>query len=593
MILRDNRTMLALILTALAVIVPCVAWYLVGSREAERQVADLADTARQSAHDAATRLADQLTQRLNTLRDVEARRPFYHYQPFFHDPKGASEGASVVPSPLAAPPGDPLVQVYFQADGESGRVSLPAANVEAQQQLDPQAASQRDTLRYLQHELERGLASILFAVRGESRTPNITEKNGQQESAPAQGKQVMTLDQRAWQQNAEASELYTNLKRRKPNTAPQQLDIADPEDSKTRKDVQITVGALKWRTLYVSGQPALVALREVTTPQGVVLQGFLIAPAGVDDLFRASGLPAHLSPGKAITDLQVAVGTGDEPWHVSIDPRDALAGAERQAHDLRRGFLTIFLGGAAIAFLCGLGVVWLVWQTERLASQRAQFAASAAHELRTPLAGLRIFSDMLAEGLGDPAKSKDYARRVSDEAGRLGRVVTNVLGFTRLERGIFTAHPALGDLAATVRESVERQKPAFAAAGASIELVIAHSLPPVKFDGDAVGQIIQNLLDNAEKHTRQAANRTIRVEVGTTPHGVELTVTDHGPGVPPHVRRRLFEAFTRSHDTDAPAGLGLGLVIVKALSKAQDATVSYRDNEDGGARFTVTFSQTA
>jgi len=589
MILRDNRTMLAILLTALAVIVPCVAWYLVGSREAERQVTDLADTARLSAHDAATRLADQLTLRLNTLHDVEARRPFYHYQPFFHDPKGASEGASVVPSPLAAPPGDPLVQVYFQADGESGRVSLPAANVEAQQQLDPQAASQRDTLRYLQHELERGLASILFAVRGESRTPNSAEQSGQREESSAQGKKVVVLEQRAWKQNAEATELFTNLKRRGQNAAPQQVARDKAEDITIQKDVKIMVGSLKWRTLYVSGQPALVALREVTTPQGALLQGFLIAPAGVDDLFRASGLPARLSPGKAITDLEVAVGTGDEPWHVSIDPRDALAGTERQALDLRRGFLTIFLGGAAIAFLCGLGVVWLVWQTERLARQRAQFAASAAHELRTPLAGLRIFSDMLAEGLGDPAKSKDYARRISDEAGRLGRVVTNVLGFTRLERGIFTAHPALGDLAVTVRESVERQQPAIAAAGATITLAIDASLPPVNFDGDAVGQIVQNLLDNAEKHTRQAADRTIQVSVRTTPDGVELSVADHGPGVPPEVRRRLFEAFKRGNQTDAPAGLGLGLVLVKALAKAQGATVAYRDNDGGGARFTVTF----
>ena len=214
MTIRDSRTMLALILTALAVIVPCAAWYLVGSREAERRVDDITDAARQSAHDTAERLADQLTQRLNNLRDTESRRPFYHYQPFFHDPKGASEGASVVPSPLAAPPGDPLVQVYFQADGESGRVTLPAANVEAQQQLDPQASSQRDTLRYLQHELERGLASILFAVRGESRAQPSASQARQSGESAAQGQQVVVLEQRAWKQNAEAVE--PNRKKMRP-----------------------------------------------------------------------------------------------------------------------------------------------------------------------------------------------------------------------------------------------------------------------------------------------------------------------------------------------------------------------------------------
>lgn len=589
--IRDNRTMLALVLTALAVIVPCAAWYLVGSREAERRVADVTEAARQSAHDTAERLADQLTQRLNTLRDTEARRPFYHYQPFFHDPKGASEGASVVPSPLAAPPGDPLVQVYFQADGESGRVTLPAANVEAQQQLDPQAGSQRDTLRYLQHELERGLASILFAVRGESRSqsPQAATQVKKAEAAQVQGQQVVVLEQQAWKQNADAAELYSNLKRRNPKDPMQQVAASRLDEDKAQGNVQIMVGALKWHTLYVAGQPALVALREVTTPQGSLLQGFLISAAGVADLFRASGLPARLAPGKVINDLQSALGTGDEPWRITIEPRDALVGAERQAQDLRRGFLAIYLGGAAMAILCGFGVVWLVWQTERLARQRAQFAASAAHELRTPLAGLRIFSDMLAEGLGDPAKSQEYARRVSDEAGRLGRVVTNVLGFTRLERGTFTTHPQLGDLATAVRESVERQHPALTALGASLDLVINDGLPPVKFDSDAVGQIVQNLLDNAEKHTRTAEDRTIHVAVSAKGGGVELSVSDHGPGVPPHVRQHLFEAFARGNHADSPAGLGLGLVLVKALAKAQGAVVAYHDNDNGGARFTVTF----
>jgi len=589
MTIRDSRTILALVLTALAVIVPCAAWYLVGSREAERRVDDITDAARQSAHDTAERLADQLTQRLNNLRDTESRRPFYHYQPFFHDPKGASEGASVVPSPLAAPPGDPLVQVYFQADGESGRVTLPAANVEAQQQLDPQASSQRDTLRYLQHELERGLASILFAVRGESRAPSQAGQSKLAADSVAQGQQVVVLEQRAWKQNAEAVELYANLKHRGANAELQKKENAPVADLKAPDQVQIMVGALKWHTMYVAGQASLVALREVTTPQGAVLQGFLISNAGVTDLFRASGLPARLIPGKAVNDLQVAVGTGDEPWRVSIDPREALSGVERQAKDLRRGFLANFLGGAVMALLCGIGVVWLVWQTERLARQRAQFAASAAHELRTPLAGLRIYSDMLADGLGDPAKSQDYARRVSDEASRLGRVVSNVLGFTRLERGTFTMHPATGDLALVVRESVERQRPAIAALGACIEFVADVTLPSVNFDSDAVVQIVQNLIDNAEKHTRHASDRTIQVEITSISAGVELSVSDHGPGVPVQVRRRLFEAFARGNHADSPAGLGLGLVLVKALAKAQGAVVAYHDNPGGGARFAVTF----
>ena len=440
---------IALALTVLAVAVPCVAWYLVGSRESDRQAAELSAGAQRMAHDTAERLATQLSQRLNTLRDAEARRPFYHYQPFFHDPKGASEGASVVPSPLAAPPGDPLVQVYFQADGASGRISLPAANVEAQQQYEQQPATQRDTLRYLQHELERSVASILFAVRGES----LPQQAAKQQSI--QGQSVQVLNKSAWAQNANAADLYNTLR----NRAPAQ-NAAVPVLTNEQGNVQIFVGALKWRTMYIAGQPSLVALREVTTPQGSVLQGFLVSATGLADFFRTAGEPASLAPGAEANGLQATVSLGDDPWHVTVDAGNAEAEARRQARDLRRGFMLVFLGGMAIAVLAGLCVVWLVWQTEQLARQRSQFAASAAHELRTPLAGLRIFSEMLAEGLGDPSKAKEYARRVADEAERLGRVVANVLGFTRLERGTLQVRPERGDLGAVVSECVTRQQPA-------------------------------------------------------------------------------------------------------------------------------------
>ena len=414
-------------------------------------------------------------------------------------------------------------------------------------------------------------------------------------------------------QNADAAELYSNLKRR--SVGQQQKDIASFADTNGQSNVQIFVGPLKWRTMYVAGEPSLAALREVTTPQGSVLQGFLISPDALAGFFRTAGMPGRLRPGNPDNELQTSIAIGDESWRVVMDANAAVIVAKRQARELRRSFLAVFLGGVSVAAIAGLAVVWLVWQTERLARQRAQFAASAAHELRTPLAGLRIFSEMLAEGLGDQSKAKYYARRVADEAERLGRVVANVLGFTRLERGTLAVRPAAGDLAATVRESVARQQAALEAAGAHVEVVIADNVPQVKFDRDAVAQIVQNLLDNAEKHTRASANRTIHValEVGTdrravrghsetdwrarrsrpaTTDCVVLTVADHGPGLPAEVRRHLFHPFTRGNRRDAPAGLGLGLVLVKALAEAQGATVTYTDAEGGGAKFTVTFPAT-
>jgi len=231
--------------------------------------------------------------------------------------------------------------------------------------------------------------------------------------------------------------------------------------------------------------------------------------------------------------------------------------------------------------------VALVWNTERLARQRSQFAASAAHELRTPLAGLRMYSEMLADGLGDPTRTRDYANRVAEEAARLGRVVSNVLGFSRLERGALKVRPAPGDLAAAVRDCVERQRPALEAAGARIELSIPDQFPEVRFDRDAIAEIIQNLVDNAEKYTRTARDRHIHVALSASDHSVTLSVRDHGPGIAADVREKLFRPFARGNRDDSPAGLGLGLVLVKALAEAHDGRVTYADAPGGGALFTV------
>ena len=348
--------------------------------------------------------------------------------------------------------------------------------------------------------------------------------------------------------------------------------------------IAITVSPLEWRTLELSGQPAVVAVRQVETPDGRLAQGFV-----VDRTALTGWLAAHA--GDAVAELR----TGDNGsteivpgWHLEVaaNPR-AVVAAAGDATWVARGFVLRFVAVGAVAILVALLVVMLVVRAERLARERSQFAAAAAHELRTPLAGLQLYGDMLADGLGDPGKLRDYARRMSEEASRLGRVVSNVLGFSQLERGNLSIDARPGALGDALCELAERAQPALDRAGAVLALEVAPQLSAT-FDRDALARIVGNLLDNAEKYGRQSGDRTITLAAREAGSAVEIVVSDRGPGIAPPARARLFQPFARGVSADGPAGLGLGLALSQSLARAMGGELAHRPVPSGGAAFVLT-----
>jgi signal transduction histidine kinase len=274
---------------------------------------------------------------------------------------------------------------------------------------------------------------------------------------------------------------------------------------------------------------------------------------------------------------------------VSVDAGPALAAPRARAAELRRQFHRSLAGGLLAAALAGACVVLLVARSGKLARDRARFAAAAAHELRTPLAGIRLHGEMLAHALGHPARARQYAQRIGDEAERLGRLVANVLAHAQADQSRLRLNPAPGDLGATVRDAVALIDPMIAAAGATLALAVDPDLPPAAFDRDAVHQIVRNLVDNAEKYARGAADRRIDVRVTGGPGAVALMVRDRGPGVSPRRRRELFRPFVRPERGAPVEGLGLGLSVVRSLAEAQGARVFHDEAAGGGAMFVVTF----
>ncbi len=587
-----------------AVAVPCAAWFFAGSRGVERRARFEEKAVATKAYKRGVTQAERLATRLEVLREAESRRPYYHYQNLYHDPRAAAEGASVSISPLAQGPVDALIEAHFQVD-DAGILTLPTLNDEFPD-LGLHSSQGGEC------ELFGQLKDIIFFCTLESAAATLTYRPrdavagyGGGEPSPDGGPVLVeVIEAEAWRQHLRANVVYADIKYGRKRDGHLGGGLRD-----TGK-VEVEVRPLIWYTLPVGGEPGLVALRGLETPAGVWTQGFVISQATVAQYLESSSGPAVFRPAPLSRDAapvgEVRFEVAGTPWEVVLDISQSLLETSSRAAADRGRFLRLFLLGSAAAALAGLLVVVMLYQSEHFAQQRARFAASAAHELRTPLAGLRLYGEMLAEGLGDRSRIQEYARRIAAEAERLGRVVTNVLSFTRLERDAFSVDLRPGDLAAAVAAVMERLRPAIEAGGAGVEVELAPDLPAVLFDRDALAHILQNLLDNAEKYSRDVDQRGIcvalhRQESQTSASGgaegaapkarcryVVLSVADNGKGIPRDLRHKLFQPFVRGHHAEAQEGLGLGLPLVKELARAQGGDVSYHDSPGGGAVFTVT-----
>jgi len=238
-----------------------------------------------------------------------------------------------------------------------------------------------------------------------------------------------------------------------------------------------------------------------------------------------------------------------------------------------------------------------------LVSQKSQrdFVANVSHELKTPLTSIQGFSQALLDGTaGDPAAQKQAAQVIYDEAGRMHRMVLDLLDLARLDTGTLDLRRAPVDIPALLRSIAEKFAPQTQAAGVSI-VVDSPDLPLVTCDGDRLAQVFTNLVDNALKSTPAGGNITLRarlvnsVSASSAISEVRVDVTDNGAGIPadalPHIFDRFYQA-DQSRQGGAKHGTGLGLAIVKEIVGAHGGKIDVRSTLDGGSTFTVSLPLT-
>ena len=238
--------------------------------------------------------------------------------------------------------------------------------------------------------------------------------------------------------------------------------------------------------------------------------------------------------------------------------------------------------------------------------QKTVFLASAAHELKTPLAVIKGYYDLLLSGslgkLND--KQRDILQESKDSCERLVRLVSMFLNYSTLESGKLVLHLRENDLRDCLLELATRWNEAFQRKRVRLDVSLDEELPIFKFDYQKVQQAVANLLDNALKHTPAGGRVTLRAEQhfwerrnakdtpaldrrrerSQTPNAVGVAVTDTGTGVATEHHQEIFEDFVRVDRTSS--GMGLGLAIAKRLVQAHRGKIWVESVPRQGCTFT-------
>jgi len=227
------------------------------------------------------------------------------------------------------------------------------------------------------------------------------------------------------------------------------------------------------------------------------------------------------------------------------------------------------------------------------AERRNNFVASVSHELKTPLTSIRMYGEILRDGMvTDEDRKQLYYETITGESERLSRLIQNVLELSRLEKGTRNVALQAGQVGDVVDEVVRLLAPHARERGFDLITEIGDDLPPVKFDRDALLQVLINLVDNALKFAGDADAKEVVVKATRRADGVALTVLDYGPGVPQAQLRRVFQPFFRGERelTRNTKGTGIGLALVRGLVERMEGSVSARNLPAGGFEVTVALS---
>ncbi len=347
--------------------------------------------------------------------------------------------------------------------------------------------------------------------------------------------------------------------------------------------------AIEHRTTTAGGETYAAAIRPIADDAVLAL----IAPLA--DLLAqywkpdSAATPWRARPAGAAADEPVLARLGPSFGDAVLVPTPATAAHLRTT---ARRHLRIVVGTAV-----GTDAAWalLIWLLLRVVTRQRQlvylqrrFVADISHELKTPLALIRLLSETLAEGrVRDAERAQSYHQTITREAERLTVLLDNILDFSRIESGAKRYALAPCDVAAVARQAWALFEPQFVADGFNARLEIADGLPPLRGDAQALHQVLVNLLQNAHRYAGDG--KYVRLSLARDGHLLFITVEDHGVGMSRAELERIGDSFFRAENTPVrqTRGTGLGLAIVNHIVTAHQGKLEVHSRPGQGSRFTL------
>jgi len=254
-----------------------------------------------------------------------------------------------------------------------------------------------------------------------------------------------------------------------------------------------------------------------------------------------------------------------------------------------RKTLNIMIFVVVAIILMGTFAIYKSTQTVvDLSERRSGFVSAVTHELKTPLSNIKMYIEMLEQGIAStPEREQEYYRILGSESSRLSRLINNILEFSKLEKK-HRLNLQPGTFEEVIKEFTEILNEKLKLEGFKLSIE-KDNLKPFNYDREAMVQILINLVENSIKFGRTSDKKEITLSVKNEKKYVTISILDTGPGIPGHALKKIFEDFYRVDNslTRKTGGTGIGLALVKNFITEMGGTVSASNNKGPGCTITL------